>query len=81
MVSLFISLEWVFIFCYLATRATTAMTTIPRYVYDVNWYEYPLELREYCQIVLMRSQQPFYFTGFKVIKCTLETFTKVLNEY
>lgn len=45
--------------------------------YDSNWYDFPLELRKYIFLMIVRSQKPIDFTGFGIIHCSLENFGKV----
>lgn len=76
-INIFVSLEWVFIFCYLGDRATSALLSIPDTIYNMNWHDYSSELRTFIQITMQYSQKPLYFTGFKMIRCSLETFARV----
>lgn len=67
-----------FILCYFATYVSHSCLTISDAVYHViTWYELPLSLRKGIGLIVLRSQSPAHFTGFKVIRCTLATFSAV----
>lgn len=73
-----VSLTWPFIMCYSATQATYAMSHIADVVYnDSNWPDLPLDVRGYITLLMARSQVTLYFTGFTIVRCTLETFMRV----
>lgn len=77
-----LSLFWPFIMCYSATRATYAMSHIADVVYnDLNWPDLPLDIRGYIKLIMARSQGTLYFTGFAIVRCTLETFLKVSIDF
>lgn len=77
LICLLCSLNWTFVLCYAATTATSALEDISKYVYSSKWYEYPPEMQK-CLILLMaRSQRPVYFTGMRMVRCTLDVFMRV----
>ncbi|XP_055304812.1 odorant receptor 67a-like [Sitodiplosis mosellana] len=71
------SLCWPYVFCRFATHVTDQMVSIGRIAYEVNWYDSPVVWQKYLILIISRSQQKVYFTGFNLITCTLETFAKV----
>lgn len=68
---------WPLIYCYFATFATSQIMSIDMAIYDSLWYNYSLDLRKYTILILARSQQPVFFTGFNLIRCNLESFALV----
>lgn len=72
------SLAWPFLFCYFATFATGRISSIGNVVYSSNWYNFPPNTRKYVTLVIARSQQPLYFSGLGLIRCTLELFGNVM---
>lgn len=72
-----LSLMWTFTLCYMGTSTTHLMSEIGDMVYNRNWYSYPTYLRQYIIMIIARSQRTIYFTGFQIVDCTLEVFTKV----
>lgn len=74
---IFVSFTWTFILCYYATSTTRAMNEIGDTLYNSNWYTYPDEVKKFMIIVIARSQKTIYFTGFKMVRCTLEVFMRV----
>lgn len=71
------SLIWPSCFCYFASVTTEKVSSVGDIAYCSNWYEYPIHLQKYVTLVIVRSQEPMYFTGFNLIRCTVETFGKV----
>lgn len=67
----------IFVFCFSGNMVTSDAQLIAMYAYDSLWYLYPIKLRKYIIFVIMRSQLPFYFTGFHMTACTLGVFTGV----
>lgn len=70
-------LIWTFLYCYYATQTVDLLTNTANTIYNSNWYTYPIYIRKYFLLILARSQIPVYFTGFKIVRCSLETFKKV----
>lgn len=68
---------WPSCFCYFASQTTERVSSVGDVAYCSNWYEYPTHLQKYVTLVIVRSQQPMYFTGFNLIRCSIETFGKV----
>lgn len=66
-----------FIFCYYGNMVTSECQLVSISAYDTLWYLYPIELQKYIIPIMQRSQQPFYFTGFKITVCSLQSFTNV----
>lgn len=71
------SVLWPLIYCYFATIATNRISMIGYSAYDTNWFEYPPKLQKYMILIIARSQETIYFTGFNLVYCTLEVFAKV----
>lgn len=72
-----IGLLWPFILCNSAASATIEVANIGNSACYSKYYEYPLKMRKYLILIMVRSQSPVYFTGLKLIRCTLEVFMKV----
>lgn len=66
-----------FYLCFSANFVSNAVESIGEIAYDGNWAEYPLICRKYVLLMILRSQRPVYFTGFKIVSCNLETFVRV----
>lgn len=66
-----------FLLCYTATASSDVVGTIGTIFYGGNWPEYPLIYRKYLLLMILRSQRPVEFTGLKVVRCNLQTFTDV----
>lgn len=76
-----VSLEYAFLYCYFGTRTTTAATSIADISYATAWYGYSPEIRKCLLLIICRAQQPIYFTGFKLIQCSLETLAKATQHF
>lgn len=73
------SLIWPSLFCYYADVATTRLSSIAYYAYETTWNDYPLELQKYMILIIARSQEPVYYTGFNFVNCTLQALGKVFQ--
>lgn len=71
------ALAWPFFVCFFATRLTLRIASIGSVIYESMWYEYGLNLRKFTILIISRSHQPVYFTGFNLVRCTLESFLVV----
>lgn len=71
------TLVWLALFCYHANFASDRVACIGYNIYDWNWFEYPVELQKYTILVIAQSQEPVYFVGFNLIRCTMEVLGKV----
>lgn len=72
-------LFWPFMICYSATYASSDVNNIGDLVYSSKWYDYPARVRKYVILLVAQSQIPIFFTGFRMIRCNLEVFLKVMN--
>lgn len=71
------SLPWPALFCYVANLTTDRIYSLGDIAYEMDWFEYPPEIHKFFILIIARSQIPADFTGFKLIRCTLETFVQV----
>lgn len=44
---------------------------------STRWYNYPLPLQRYVQLIMLRMQSPVVLSGFGFVDCTLDTFVAV----
>lgn len=70
-------LVWPLFFCAFAHAATERISTIRYTVYDLDWYDFPSKLQKYFILIIAQTQETLYFTGFKLIRCTLSNFGMV----
>lgn len=63
--------------CYFPNKITTYCSDIGNIVYQSKWYEFSPKLQLYFQMIIKRSQIPVYLHGFKIIRCSMEIFSKV----
>lgn len=67
-----------YVFCENGNIVTSECLYAADVAYDSLWYRYPMNLRPYMIIILRRAQQSYIFTGYKIAKCNLESFKKVI---
>lgn len=70
-------MTWPYLCCRYATFTVDRISSLGDVVYDLNWYEYPIELRKYFVLIIARSHTPIEFTGLGLIYCTLYSFGRV----
>lgn len=70
---------WPYFYCNSASLTIDRISDIQNTIYDLPWYDMPLETRKYLILIMGKSQNPIYFMGYGLIRCTLENFGKVSN--
>lgn len=68
---------WPTCFCFFASAATEKLSSVGNMAYNSNWYDYPVGMQKHMVLIIARSQEPVYFSGLSLIRCTVETFGKV----
>lgn len=53
------------------------MDNIGHEAYDLNWHDFPLELRKHIIVIIARSQEKISFDGLGLIGCSIEVFGNV----
>lgn len=71
------SLIWPYIYCQFASFITERISRVDDSIYGSNWYNYPVGVQKYLILIIALSERPIYFTGFGLMKCTLEMFGAV----
>lgn len=69
------------IFCYFGHMVTSDCSNMADSIYNASWYLYPIVLQKSTLFIMGQAQQPFYFTAFKMYKCTLQSFSAVCIVY
>lgn len=76
-----VGFSYTFLFCYYATKTSDSLIEIANFIYNnTDWYKYPNDLKKYSILIMARAQCIFYFTGFKIVRCTLQNFMKVIPQ-
>lgn len=71
------SLFWPCMYCHFSTQTSFRIASIGDIAYGANWYGYPPEVQKYLVMIIARSQEPIFFSGFGFIFCTMEVLLKV----
>lgn len=77
LISTFIGISNIFLFCYFGKLATESYANLCDYLYEFNWHELPNDLQKYFILMIGNAQQTLYYSGFGMIILDLETFSKV----
>lgn len=72
-------LSWAAFFCHFADSVTARIASIGHILYNLNWLDYPLDIQKSIICIILRSQEPAYFTGLGMLRCTLQVFGDVSN--
>ncbi|XP_055307137.1 uncharacterized protein LOC129571372 [Sitodiplosis mosellana] len=78
-VSNFLILVWLFVYCFYGNLITWKCLQVADFAYHSKFYNYPNDLKIFTLLMMERSQRPFYITGYKITKCSLESYTRFLN--
>ncbi|XP_055305850.1 odorant receptor 4-like [Sitodiplosis mosellana] len=68
-----------FLYCYFGKMVTDNFAKISEYLYDIKWYELPVELQKYIILAIQNAQLPLHYHGFKVAILNLETFCAMIR--
>lgn len=68
-----------YIFGHFACLTTHRISAIGDITYEMNWFECPMEIQRRVLLMIERSQEPIHFSGFNLMRCTLEALAKVWN--
>lgn len=70
-----------FILCNYGTFITERILSNDFAAYNAKWFNYPLDLRKFIILIVAQSQAKINISGFGLIRCNLETFAKVPNNF
>lgn len=74
----FLIIVWLFIYCFYGHLISWKCREIGDFTYCSLFYKYPLDLRMFTLFMITRSQRPFYITGYKLTKCSLDSYARVI---
>lgn len=66
-----------FITCYLCTGITNCSAKVSDKVYNVAWYQLPVNQQKHILLMIARAQKPFYLYGSGMFIVSLEAYLKV----
>lgn len=66
-----------FMYCYFGHNATDSYTAIADCLFELKWYNQPLNLQKQFIVIIQNAQQPIYYDGFGVAHLNLNTYCKV----
>lgn len=64
--------------CNYAQTVTTHSFEVANVFYESLWYRLPTDQQKTMRITIRRAQKPFYFRGYKIFTCSMETFLTVI---
>lgn len=67
----------IFIMCYFGHTVTTDCEMVANSIYNELWYRFPIKLQKSMIFIIERPQHSYVFTGSKMYRCTLRSFTGV----
>lgn len=67
------------IYCYFGNEVTAEGERIAVAAYATDWHRQEPRQRRYVRLMLMRAQKANVLTGLKLAKCSLASYTSVLN--
>lgn len=80
-VSCILILVWLFVYCYYGHLISSKSDQVAAFAYNSKFYKYPLDLRMFTMMLMLRSQQSFFITGFFITRCSLESYARVKKLY
>lgn len=76
-VSNILIMVWLFVYCYYGNLISWKSEQVADFAYNSHFYKYPLDLRIFTLFMIHRSQRPFIITGYKITRCSLESYGRV----
>lgn len=70
-------LVWLFVYCFYGHLISSKFAEIGEYAYHSTFYQYPIDLKWFTLFIIARSQRPFFITGCRITKCSLESYSRV----
>lgn len=67
----------VFIYCYYGSRVTAKPKQLAQCFYDTPWFTLPIDHQKKIGLMIAYGQLEIYYSGYGIIKCSLETFSHV----
>lgn len=74
---LFLQILLNFVTCKYAQSVTSRSLEVVQIVYDSLWYRLPCNQQKMIAFIIKRAQKPFYFRGYRIFTCSLDTFLTV----
>lgn len=68
---------WLFVYCYFGHIISCKGEEVANFAYNSMFYKYPLKLQIFTFFIISRSQRTFFITGYRITKCSLESFARV----
>lgn len=65
------------IYFYLGQRFHSNLIDLSDAIYDTEWQQYPRSIQRFVQLMMMRSQRPFYLSAYGLLELNLENFVGV----
>lgn len=78
---LFLQILLNFATCKYAQSVTTRSLEVAEMVYDSLWYRLPCSQQQIIALIIGRAQKPFYFRGYRIFTCSLDTFLTVYQKF
>lgn len=73
-----ITISMLFSYCFFGKLATESLKKIADCLYEMNWYDLPIDLQKNLILIMVSAQKPIYYHGYGLAVLELETFTKVI---
>lgn len=76
-VPLGVQIFWLFMFCYFGDRITQRFEDISDILFQMKWYQFPIEMQRNMPLFIALTQKRVYLEGLAGAQCTCEVFKKV----
>lgn len=65
------------LYCYFGAMANESYGKMYDCIFELNWYEFPIEQQKYFNLMAANMQRPLHYHGFGVLYLNLDIFTRV----
>lgn len=66
---------------FMGQRIHTNAMSLNDAIYQTHWPGYPLSVRRYVVLMMLRSQQSYYLSAYGIMQLHLENFVQVILQY
>lgn len=76
-IAVFCALMWSSFYCHFGNSAADHVSAISDVAYNLNWFEYPVDMQKYVILLIARTKGRVEFSGLYLVTCSMEMLGRV----
>lgn len=73
------SLSNLYVYCYFGDYTSSSFEMYPQYLFEMRWYQLPIEFQRYLVLMIANGQLPLQYDGFRLVIINRGIYIKVNN--